>query len=378
MGSGSGATGGSSASGTGGASSSGTGGASSSGTAGGGGSPGPHSIGGDVTGVIGSGLALQNNGGDDLPVAADGPFTFATELSGGAAYEVTVLDHPSSPEQTCTVQDGQGTVGGSDVTHIVVTCALVDSDGDDIPDLADPFPNDGNIPQTTLPNKVYPHTSSTLFTMEVNGYAINQVGAFWGSGYSGSMTDAAIDQFGVLYGVTFNDLYVCNALTAECWHLAALPQSFNGLTMVPPGTLHPFLDTLVAIANSGVWYRIDLVGPGQATVTSIGQYGSGYTSSGDAFSIDGVGTYAAVNKPGEASDVIISVNPQNGAYISEVGPVPGYTSLYGLAGWAGEVYGFDAGGHVIRIDLNTSTPTVIAQTTNSWWGAAVSTRLTGN
>ena len=34
-------------------------------------------IGGTVSGLVGSGLVLQNNGGGDLPVAADGSFTFA-------------------------------------------------------------------------------------------------------------------------------------------------------------------------------------------------------------------------------------------------------------------------------------------------------------
>ncbi|MBW2459253.1 MAG: hypothetical protein JRI68_32450, partial [Deltaproteobacteria bacterium] len=302
---GGGASSSSTSSGTGGASTGGGGGSSSSGTGGeggSGGSPGPHDIGGSVTGLIGSGLVLQNSGGDDLPIAASGPFAFATQLLSGATYDVTVSVQPSSPQQDCVVQDGQGTVGGSPVTNVLVSCSLIDSDNDSIPDLADPFPNDGTIPTTAASHKVYPHTSSQLFTMDVTNYVIAPVGSFHGSGYSGSMTDLAIDQFGVVYGVTFGDLYVCNATDAECWHLAALPQSFNGMTAVPPGTLHPFLDTLVAIANTGEWYRMNLVGPGQAQLTSIGQYGQGYTSSGDAFSIDGVGTFAAVDKPGQQAD----------------------------------------------------------------------------
>jgi len=185
----------------------------------------------------------------------------------------------------------------------------------------------------------------------------------------------AIDQFGVLYGVTFNDLYVCNATNAECFHLATLPQSFNGMTAVPPGTLHPFLDTLVAIAITGDWYRMDLVGPGQAQLTNIGAYGQGYTSSGDAFSIQGVGTYAAVDKPGQAADYIISVDPTNGNFIAELGPVLTYSTVYGLAGWLNEVYCFDSSGAVILIDINNSTPTLLQQTSHSWWGAGVSTRL---
>ncbi|MBW2455924.1 MAG: hypothetical protein JRI68_15515, partial [Deltaproteobacteria bacterium] len=107
----------------------------------------------------------------------------------------------------------------------------------------------------------------------------------------------------------------------------------------------------------------------------IGQYGQGYTSSGDAFSIDGVGTFAAVDKPGQQADYIISVNPMNGSFIAELGPVLTYSSVYGLAGWLNEVYCFDASGAVLLLDINNGTPTLLQQTAHSWWGAGVSTRL---
>ena len=40
-------------------------------------------VGGSVSGLVGSGLVLQNNGGGDLPVAADGTFQFATRFATG-------------------------------------------------------------------------------------------------------------------------------------------------------------------------------------------------------------------------------------------------------------------------------------------------------
>ena len=60
------------------------------------------SIGGTVTGLVGSGLVLQNNGGNDLAVGSDGAITFTDGLPDGAAYEVTVLAQPVSfaPELT--------------------------------------------------------------------------------------------------------------------------------------------------------------------------------------------------------------------------------------------------------------------------------------
>ncbi len=81
-----------------------------------------YTIGGTVSGLVGSGLVLQNNAGDNLPIAADGSFTFATSIASGATYAVTVLTQPSSPTQTCSVTNGSGTVGGANVTNVSVTC----------------------------------------------------------------------------------------------------------------------------------------------------------------------------------------------------------------------------------------------------------------
>ncbi len=103
----------------------------------------PVTIGGTVTGLQGRGLVLQNNGGDDLPIDADGPFTFATTLEAGIRYNVTVLTNPTSPAQECVVENGSGTVPTENVTDVVVTCAepiLVDNlvkvaaEGDTLPD----------------------------------------------------------------------------------------------------------------------------------------------------------------------------------------------------------------------------------------------------
>jgi N-acetylneuraminic acid mutarotase len=68
-----------------------------------------YDIGGTVTGLNGAGLVLQDNGGDNLTVSAGATsFTFATPLTGGSAYSVTVLTQPAG--ENCTVTDGSGTV----------------------------------------------------------------------------------------------------------------------------------------------------------------------------------------------------------------------------------------------------------------------------
>lgn len=79
-------------------------------------------MGGSVSGLLGTGLTLQNNGGDDLPIAADGSFTFATALEDLSAYAVTVLTPPNTPAQTCTVVNGSGALAGANVTNVQLTC----------------------------------------------------------------------------------------------------------------------------------------------------------------------------------------------------------------------------------------------------------------
>ncbi|HTB75116.1 MAG TPA: hypothetical protein VK762_17820 [Polyangiaceae bacterium] len=83
-----------------------------------------YTVGGTVTGLAGTGLVLQDNAGDNLSVTASGTFTFATPVASGAAYAVTVLTQPTSPQQTCalTTGTGTGTVGGANVTTVAITC----------------------------------------------------------------------------------------------------------------------------------------------------------------------------------------------------------------------------------------------------------------
>src|SRR6266571_1475302 len=94
------------------------------GDGGGGTGPAPASsfaIGGTTSGLSGT-VVLQNNGGDNLAVSANGTFTFSTAIAGGTAYSVTVLTQPTNPSQSCTVTNGSGTVGSANVTNVAVSC----------------------------------------------------------------------------------------------------------------------------------------------------------------------------------------------------------------------------------------------------------------
>lgn len=80
-------------------------------------------ISGTVTGLTGSNLILQNNGLDTISISSNGSFSFPTKLNENATYSVSILTNPSSPSQSCIVANGTGTVVGSNITNIVVTCS---------------------------------------------------------------------------------------------------------------------------------------------------------------------------------------------------------------------------------------------------------------
>jgi hypothetical protein len=84
--------------------------------------PQTFTVGGSASGLAGSGLVLQNNGGDNLSIAASGNFTFATALASGASFNVTVKTQPLSPTQTCVVTNPAGTLGSANITNVAVTC----------------------------------------------------------------------------------------------------------------------------------------------------------------------------------------------------------------------------------------------------------------
>lgn len=101
----------------------GGGGTGGGGTGGGGGtSSGPFTISGSVVGLTGTGLVLQDNGGDDITVTGTGTvsFKFATAITSGGTYNVTIKTQPTG--QVCSVSNGSGTPTAN-VTNVQVNCA---------------------------------------------------------------------------------------------------------------------------------------------------------------------------------------------------------------------------------------------------------------
>jgi hypothetical protein len=80
-----------------------------------------YTIGGSITGLTASGLVLAS-GSDATPsLAANATmFSLPNGIAEGAPYDVVVQTQPAG--QLCTVTNGSGTVGSSDITNVAVSC----------------------------------------------------------------------------------------------------------------------------------------------------------------------------------------------------------------------------------------------------------------
>jgi subtilisin family serine protease len=170
---------------------------------GGGGAPAPtYSIGGTVAGLTDTGLVLQNNGGDSLSVASGAStFAFATRLTSGASYVVTIGAQPAG--QTCVVTNGAGTVGSSDVA-VGVAC----SNGFSLATDADPLaPQQWHLKNTG--QNAYAAVGG------VAGIDINVDPVYSGFAYSGKGTVVAVVDTGL--EIVHEDL-ATNVVAGGSWN----------------------------------------------------------------------------------------------------------------------------------------------------------------
>lgn len=158
-------------------------------------------VGGTASGLSGT-LVLQINGGGNLAVGANGPFTFSSGLDKGVGYNVTVFANPSS--QTCTVSNGSGTTGTTDITSVSVACVT----GFSIAAVSDPLASQ----QWHLLN-----TGQTAFA-DLPGSAgmdINVDPVYSAFGYSGNGVTAAVVDTGM--EIAHEDL-AANVVPSGSWN----------------------------------------------------------------------------------------------------------------------------------------------------------------
>ena len=89
-----------------------------------------YTIGGTVTGLLGSGLILQNSATlEQLPITAatgNQTYTFTQLVPTGTAYTVAIFSQPTNPVQTCVVTPATASgTATTNVNNVTVTCPAV-------------------------------------------------------------------------------------------------------------------------------------------------------------------------------------------------------------------------------------------------------------
>ena len=80
-------------------------------------------LGGSISGLNGTGLILQLNGGNDIAIpAGSSSFSFSVPLANGASYILNIGTQPTSPLEVCDLSNASGTVGQPQ-GPVSVTCA---------------------------------------------------------------------------------------------------------------------------------------------------------------------------------------------------------------------------------------------------------------
>jgi hypothetical protein len=194
--------------------------------------------------------------------------------------------------------------------------------------------------------------------------------------------DLALDESSNAFVTAFSGFFSLDLKTATCTLIHSDPSTVpnpwtypNSLSFVPKGTLDPNEEALVGYLGA-TYVRINTK---TGEITHVGTLGGdpmkGYASSGDIVSVKGGGTFLTVTGK-DCNDCLVQVDPTNGQLVRDYGPI-NHAKVYGLAYWAGALYGFDDGGELFEITasggaLTTTTvpgPSGLMQ----WWGAGSTT-----
>jgi hypothetical protein len=229
----------------------------------------------------------------------------------------------------------------------------------------------GNEP----PAEVWGHSPDTLYKVDPNTKAVTVTGKFKGCT---NVIDVALDSASNMFVTTQDGLYKVDKTTASCTQIATGNYP-NSLSFVPAGTLDPSVEALVGYQGDQ-YVRIDTQN-GKITTLGLLGAGSGVLSSGDIVSVKGGPSYLTVTGGSKCGsmDCLIEVDPKTGKMTKDYGSI-GHTAVFGLAFWAGTVYGFDEGGELFSVTIDASgklttapIPVPGAPAGLKFWGAGSTT-----
>ncbi len=262
---------------------------------------------------------------------------------------------------------------------------------------------DGAVPDTTAPTpdqfkltdssptlwKLYAHNQVRLFVIDPTGLKagkpkLDVVGDFKFDASiptnERSVNDIAVTPDGKLYAVSKTTLYQVDPFTAKLTKVTVVKDKND--KSPPPNVSLTFEKSGVLLASdmAGSLLRIHYKGSKMGQVENIGHYGSGLGSSGDLVAIQDGTLFGVSHKGGGASstdNLLLRINPSTGK-ATPVGKI-GHGYVWGLAYWAGIIYGFTSeknpeGGKLLKIDPKTGKGTLMNEYpyySTQFWGAAV-------
>ena len=198
----------------------------------------------DVSGLTGT-LVLQDNGGDNLTITADGTSPFATQIAAGGAYNVTVLTQPSG--QTCALGANSSGTANANVT-VTVTCNAINTAFGVFTNKNDNSRTGQNVQETLLtPQNVNVNTFGKLFSYPVDGTVQTQP-LYVSNVYIPLPLNGTTGNHNVVYFATANDtVYAYDA---------------DGLVQTGPLWKTSFVDppTVVPVPGSCVDANVQIIG----------------------------------------------------------------------------------------------------------------------
>jgi hypothetical protein len=217
-----------------------------------------YSVGGTVVGLAGippnngvltdGSFLLQNNLGNTLNVAENGPFTFATQEALNDQFQISIFHSASTQSQGCTLWNYKGVVTGN-VTNAVVDCAHNDWTWIDGKQTAGPIgaPQYGAFPPTAPPTLPNPFTNTPGARYGAAGWT-DKLGNLWLFGGDGWELAGGTPQDTL--NAPMNDLWVCVMFSGSDFCQWQLAGAYDPTVVTLPPPAQPTTVGMLIIANA--------------------------------------------------------------------------------------------------------------------------------
>jgi hypothetical protein len=205
---------------------------------------------------------------------------------------------------------------------------------------------------------VYANTSESLFEVEPTTGDTVWVGLFQDEfGPIDKFVDIAINMDGIMYGGTYDALYLIDPNTAQVEKICNTSVDMMALAFT--------FDGVLVAGGAETIVTIDL----NTCQTSLLIDSSGYfETSGDLVGLPDGFLYWTVRGEDNEGDDLVRLDPTTGMW-AWVGKI-GVDRLYGLGYHHGTLYGFNSDGEIAAISPSTGQSDILASDSGmSWWGA---------